>query len=298
MSDPFEEILIQADKIAEELNCDILLLNTPMSREAYEKVENALGKNKKNKKENLLYFITTSGGDPNAAYRISRAFQRNYKQTHACVAGWCKSAGTLCVIGASSLYMAERGELGPLDMQIQRQDEIIGMDSGLIVSNAFDSLQAKAYDFFETFMINILQRGGSIRFKTATDIASLITKGVFEPIFRQIDPNKVGEMARYLAIAEAYGERLNSHENAHNLCDGSLRQLTRGYPSHGFAIDMEEANTLFEKVYKPNNEMQILIDKLGGMVVEPQDQSTIFFLNGKIRPIEDQNDDNSTINEE
>ncbi|MEG2971480.1 MAG: hypothetical protein RR808_08410 [Akkermansia sp.] len=285
-----EDILTLADNVSSELSCDVLVLNTPMSRSAYDRVEQELEKHKSNKKENLLYLITTNGGDPNAAYRISRTFQRHYKHTHACVAGWCKSAGTLCTIGASSLYMSDRGELGPLDMQIQKQDEIIGMDSGLIVSNAFDALQGKAYDFFESFMLKILTRGGSIRFKTATDIASLITKGAFEPIFSQIDPNKVGEMARYLAIAEAYGERLNSHENAHNLREESLQHLTRGYPSHGFTIDREEASRLFENVSKPSDALQKLIDCLGvyASTPDPSDKSKIFFLKKSTEQVEEQ----------
>ena len=36
----------------------------------------------------------------------------------------CKSAGTLLLIGATSLIISDRGELGPLDVQLSKPDEI------------------------------------------------------------------------------------------------------------------------------------------------------------------------------
>ena len=50
---------------------------------------------------------------------------------HALIPRYCKSAGTLIALGASALYMDDRSELGPLDMQVTRGDEIGAMRSGL-----------------------------------------------------------------------------------------------------------------------------------------------------------------------
>lgn len=293
MDEIMEKLHMAATDISKALDCDVLLINAGMDRTTLRILIKTFKdrESEEKLKKNVLFLLITSGGDPSVAYRISRMLQRKYNESYACVSGWCKSAGTLCVIGAKSLYISDMGELGPLDMQVQRQDEIVGMDSGLIVADAFRSLQEQAFSFFETFMLSIVQTGGSIRFKTATEIASTITHGVFEPIYKQIDPNKVGEMARYLAIAEAYGERLNSHKSAQNLRQGALKNLTRSYPAHGFVIDREEAQAkLFSRVYKTCERMNELIDTLGELATVPADRPVILFLNPSTPHQEKEND--------
>jgi ClpP class serine protease len=43
------------------------------------------------------------------------------------VSGYCKSAGTLIALGANELAFGEHGELGPLDVQIAKRDEVLGL---------------------------------------------------------------------------------------------------------------------------------------------------------------------------
>ncbi len=256
-----------ANQIAAQSTCDVLLMNTNMNRSVFDCLSEQLD-SRDTKDKNVLLILITEGGDPNAAYRISRLLQQRYKEFSACISGYCKSAGTLCVIGAKQLYMTEYGELGPLDIQVQTQDEVNFSNSGLVVDDAFRALQARTGEFFNHFLRFFIS-GGPIRFKTATEIASSVTKGVFEPIYRQIDPNKVGEMSRYMAIAEAYGERLNSHEKAGNLRPNALQRLVRQYPQHGFVIDKSEAEELFNYVLEPPELLQKLIKELGDIAKIP-----------------------------
>jgi hypothetical protein len=65
------------------------------------------------RRPNLILLLVTEGGDPDAAYRISR-----YEKFSCLVSGYCKSAGTLLLLGANQLIFSEHGEIGPLEKYI------------------------------------------------------------------------------------------------------------------------------------------------------------------------------------
>ncbi len=78
----------------------------------------------------MVLMLSTFGGDPDAAYRIARCLRRRYTRVSAMISGFCKSAGTLLLLGADDLVFTEHGELGPLDVQYWKQDELEEMGSG------------------------------------------------------------------------------------------------------------------------------------------------------------------------
>ena len=108
-----------------------------------------------------------------------------------------------------------------------------------------------ALSSFREYLYTISSLG--ISAKTAAEIATNITKGMYNPIYAQIDPVRLGEMHAALQIAEEYGSRLN--QKSRNLKDGSLGRLINGYPTHGFVIDRAEARDLFNKVTSPDDEL-------------------------------------------
>jgi hypothetical protein len=81
--------------------------------------------------------------------------------------------------------------------------------------------------------------------------------GLFSPVYAQIDPVKLGEIQRAIAIAQAYGIRLNNAYDR-NLLEGGLEHLIVGYPSHGFVIDRKEAKALFRRVRHPEQAENLL----------------------------------------
>ena len=89
-------------------------------------------------------------------------------------------------------------------------------------------------------------------------------------IFARIDPEEVGSRARAMRIGEDYGQRLN--EKFNNLKPDSLVMLSRTYSSHGFVIDMQEADLLFECVREANEIEKALVDKYGYVCRLPQPQ--------------------------
>lgn len=213
-------------------------------------------------------FLTTNGGDPHAAYRMAKALRRAYGTVRLLVAGPCKSAGTLIALGADQIAFGTEGELGPLDVQLTKPDEIFVLGSGLDVLQALTAVTDTAFDRFEEFMINLGARsGGAMSTKMAADLASTLATKLFEPISAQIDPMRLGEVQRAIRIARTYGERLS--EGLKNLKPKALDTLIEGYPSHGFVIDMEEAQKIFVHVTELTADELALVNEFPIVAKEP-----------------------------
>lgn len=247
-------------KVAAEKDTDVFGYAGPIDRAGYERVCDAIPASRRSK---ALLYLCTSGGDPNAGYRIARAFIHNYgaENFRVAIPTDCKSAGTLICIGATQLVMFDSGELGPLDVQFQKQDEIFQQSSGLDILRGMTHLENGALQTFNQYLMDI-NGGSGLSTKTASEIASNLVIGLYNPIFGQVDPIKLGEMRAALQIAHHYGTRLN--EKSGILKADSLRKLINEYPTHGFVIDRAEARTLFERVVPPtDNEIA-----LAGFVTE------------------------------
>lgn len=229
-------------------NTDIILYNGPIDRNGYVKISKACRKAMPAK--NVLLILATYGGDPDAAYRIARALRHTYNELTILIPRECKSAGTLLAIGASKLVVGDMGELGPLDVQLRKHDEMFESSSALDYYQALSGLQSFTKNAFRDYLLDIKSSCG-ITAKTAAEFSSALTTGLFSQIYQQLDPIKLGEVQRAVQIAEKYGERLNAYDKP--MSDDSLSKLIAGYPSHGFVIDRKEAKTLFNNVNSPND---------------------------------------------
>lgn len=255
-----------ATKIAEATDSDIFFYNSDIYRPHDEEVITECVT--RNRRTNVLLILVSEGGDPDAAYRIARCFQSHYEKFVCLVPGYCKSAGALIVTGAHELVVADSGEIGPLDIQMTKKDELWEYQSGLTVMSALDALHGKAFLAFENFFLEIKRRSrNTVTFKTAAEISVKLATGLFGPIFQQIDPMHVGEASRAQAIAQNYGLRLSLYGK--NISDSSLDDLVSSYPSHGFVIDREEAASIFNTVREPNDAEKSLIKLLGKDATEP-----------------------------
>jgi len=275
-----DDIKAYANKIAHELSSDVLLINADIERGLDEKLISLIHHSRN--RRNIFLILITPGGNPDAAYRIARSLQDHYEQFIAFICGYCKSAGTLCVLGANEIVMSDVGELGPLDVQLYKKDELGELSSGLIAVEALQMLQMKAFEMFEQYFLDIkIHSGGQITFKTATEIALKMSTGLLEPLYRQIDPIHVGEMARSMKIATAYGERLMLRSQ--NYTQETLETLSQTYPSHGFVIDKPEVEHLFKNVRQPSVDEENLRKELGECGHAPCPLGVIDFLSDEIK---------------
>jgi hypothetical protein len=219
--------------------------------------------------------LTTNGGSADAAYRIARQLQSNYEKVTLFVHSVCKSAGTLVALGCHEVVMSDLAEMGPLDVQLAKADELFESTSGLTPRQAFETLQQEVLGSFEDFFLSLRGKSGfQITTKTAAEIATKLTTGLFSPVYSQIDPMRLGEIQRAMMIAMHYGSRLDRG----NVEDGAVARLLTDYPCHEFVIDRTEARELFKTVRGPTQAEELL-----GEIHEADDDedshSVIRFLN-------------------
>jgi len=106
-----------------------------INRTGYEKISVECEKLKEYYPKKVNLVLSTFGGDPDAGFRIARCLQHYFTDGITLfVPHYCKSAGTLIAIGASELVLSDRGELGPLDVQLVKSDEMFERSSGMALT--------------------------------------------------------------------------------------------------------------------------------------------------------------------
>ena len=251
-----------AQKLAEERNADVVLYKGPIDDRGFLQLASVcLDDEDEDAAPNIVLVLSTFGGQSDAAYRSARLLQERYERFEVLIPHMCKSAGTLLATGAHGIIMSAVGELGPLDVQVIKQDEL-EMRSGALVLSALQAVKEQSFDLFQSFMFNLKgASAGAFTLRTSTEIAAGVTTELFKEIVRQIDPNYLGEMSRNLKIAYEYGIRLAKIGG--NISEANIHKLVYGYPEHGFVIDWREAGQLFETASQPNNTIGELLNELG-----------------------------------
>lgn len=235
---------------------DTIIYAGEISRNGYEQITKVCEEaGKECKRVNLILY--TYGGDPHAAFRIARALQHHYIDGITLfIPHFCKSAGTLIAIGASELVISDRGELGPLDVQLIKPNEMFERASGMDLSQGIEALRAQATETFKNFVFE-MRFSNKLSTKIATKVATEMTTGLFAPIFAQIDPSRIGEIQRATYIAHHYGNMLA--KKSKNVKEEGVSRLVLGYPSHSFVIDRKEARDIFKEVRCPDEaEVELL----------------------------------------
>lgn len=225
---------------------DVLTYLGTITYEGFGQIVHAVSSNPETRDRNVVLVLVTAGGNPHAAFRIVRFLQSSYRTVTAFVPGLCKSAGTLLCIGANEISITETGELGPLDVQVQKPSELIGYSSGLAIPQSLAFLEASASGTLNSVLRTLIVDQG-LGPEKAAEIAIQTTVGLYQPIYQQIDPLRIGEITREQAIAEDYAKRLRPEIPA-----DALGRLVSGYSSHAFVIDRSEAVQLLQNVREPN----------------------------------------------
>jgi hypothetical protein len=253
---PQEQEIVQ--ELTSSKGCDVYLHSGFMGPPADDQMLECASR--RPRRDNAYLFVATYGGLARSAYRVMRCLRHAYEHVTVVVDGPCKSAGTLLVIGADTIVMGGAAELGPLDVQILKSNELVERQSGLATGFTFQALTSEAIDTFRKAFVE-LKLGGRLTTTTATAAAANLAVGIFAPIYAQIDPLRIGEVAMANLVAHRYAERLTKHEGEPRaiISADSILRLLSGYPSHDFAIDRTEAKDLFDSVHHPNQEERAVI---------------------------------------
>lgn len=204
--------------------------------------------------ENVTVFFCSCGGNPDAAFRMMRILQNVYSKITVIVFGECYSAATLFALGADKIIMADDAQLGPLDIQILKEDELSRI-SGECFRQALLTLNAMSnMAFCDLFKKVKGCFGFPLSTATASRIASEITIGLFAPITQKIEPEKLGEFVRAQAIGVHYGTRLMKERYTPLESQNIVSRLAYSYPSHSTVIDFREAIDMGLKAEKLNED--------------------------------------------
>lgn len=249
------------DALATAMDADIVVYYGDLSRVYDTRILRQCRTRRRRK--NVVLVLATFGGDVASAYRLARCFQGAYRtrseQPHTrgtfsvFVIGVCKSAGTLLCLGADRIYMTEDSELGPIDVQLRKPEEVGERTSGLTPLQALETLQTHSLSHFKRHFRQ-LRFDDELAFSTkaAAEIATNLSVGLLREIYSQLDPIRLAEVERSLRVSSDYGERISSR----NVKAGGLARLLAKYPTHGFIIDKIEAKEIFETVDDPTAEME------------------------------------------
>jgi hypothetical protein len=223
-------LLVEAvNKVSAQYDADVFIYSGSIDESGFGKLIETipLGRDK----PNALLILTTNGGSANAAYQIARLFQKTYQKFILFIPSSCKSAGTLIALGAHRLIMTPViSELGPLDVQLAKQNEIFARKSGLLTRSSFEALGDVALDLYEKLMLSItLKSQGLVGFKLASELSAEMAAKLVAPIFAQINPDVVGGENRDLNVALHYGTRLSDF--GMNADIDTVVRLVHGYPS-------------------------------------------------------------------
>lgn len=137
-------------KLSQSLDADVFLYSGAIDRKGAHDIMEVTSKSGS---KNVVLFLCTFGGDPNAAYRIAKRLQTKYEKFYLYVYGFCKSAGTLIAIGSDEIIMSDNAEFGPLDIQVSDGEELGRLSSGL---NIFEALRALIHNIMITSMKALL----------------------------------------------------------------------------------------------------------------------------------------------
>lgn len=270
-----------------EADADLVLFSGSINDFTADRLADVIG-DRSDRATNVTLILTTHGGDPHAAYRVIRTLRGAYASIRVLVAGRCKSAGTLMAIGADTVAFGPCGELGPLDAQMARPDELAFRNSDLDITRALAVVLDHANG---AFLENLSALAPLISTKLAAEIAVNLTAHLFAPISGQIDPLRLAEAQRASQIAIAYAERLGTS----NLKAGAVETLTQKYPAHGFVIDRSEAESLFHVAEELTSTEKLIADNLQrnyAIIRSPADKPRIWDL-GKLFPKEEEEEDES-----
>ena len=210
--------------------------------------------------------IHSPGGQLTACYMLARLFSRISNSWEALVPEQAGSGATLICLGSSNIVMSEISELGPLDPQVasKRQEKFFASErqSPLEAFEAVKYLREFATSSMDALMELLMTRG--VEPEKALETASRLAADLVRPVLEKIDPYDLGAFSLDNRLAVTYCKEISRPEDKAKKTQrkAAYQSIVEYYPSHEFAIDLAEAESLRIKVSEPPFELDELFDQL------------------------------------
>ena len=221
--------------------------------------------------EELDLVINSGGGNIHAAYQIIELLRLRAKKISACVPYYAKSGATLVCIGCDEIILDEIAQLGPLDTQIPvaRPDGQDEFQSALNLFKALERVQSFAAESLDLALrwIAFRSQAHGIRMSIHETLphATEFVRVTTGPLVSQLNPEKLGDNGRALAVVEEYGKRLLRRFSSWDpdKSEDVIRRLVHEYPSHDYIIDYRELSEMgFTARLFDSNEHKVVQDLL------------------------------------
>lgn len=190
----------------------------------------------------LDVLIQSPGGSGHTAYMLAKMLRASCSEfLTTIVADSAKSAATMLALAGDEILMTEMAELGPIDSQV-----LVGGEYQSAL-NPFKSLEAISNHFVDVLDMStvvIYSRSG-LSMTEAVEHAIEFVGTQAAPLLNNVAVQQFGETSRALTEGLEYAVRILERGG---MVPYAARRIARGlvynYPSHGFAIDYEEARDL------------------------------------------------------
>lgn len=197
--------------------------------------------------EEVDLVIHSGGGDINIAYQMMELIRLHTHRLFACVPFYAKSAATLLCLGADEIFLDKLAQLGPLDTQVYEEKKGGTGDfvSALNPFKTLEQLQAHSLQALDRCVMMLMARSG-LDVVECIRHAIRFSVGTTGPLFTKLNPEKLGEYSRALAVGSEYGDRLLRRFSTWDSEKRSqvVEKLVHGYPSHDYIIDYHELDEL------------------------------------------------------
>ena len=190
-------------------------------------------------------WLDSPGGSARDAYKIALLLRSVASHIRVVIPDYAKSAATLLSLVADEIYMGPAAELGPIDVQLDYEKS-----PGITVS-ALDRV-GNLNEITEAARDIVLGLGGEVRSATrlgrgeTVAVMAELASSLLKPLVEQVDPTILHQSVRMLREAAGYGMRLllTREDCPRELVATLPDRLTTAYPTHGYAISLDEASEL------------------------------------------------------
>lgn len=223
----------------------VLCLLGNMEPESVRKVRSLAGELKEF--DTLSILLHSPGGDIEGAYRMVLALREYAEDIEVLVPRWAKSAATFFCLAADTIYMGRHGELGPLDPQVL---DLRGSELRRSPLESFHALDHLLNFSLESLDAVVQQLLGIAPMDTphAIEHAKPFFAAIVSPLYSNVDLHELGDAGRALAISEDYAVRVMGRWGYSDIERKKVRLIDRrlvwDYPTHGFVIDLFEAQSI------------------------------------------------------
>lgn len=204
--------------------------------------------------------INSPGGELNSCFNLARLLGLWLKSWQALVPYFATSGGTLLCLGAASIVMSQRGQLGPLDPH----ERFFGATrrSPLEALQALRELREFSLESIENIAEFLLE--AKVPPERAFAAASETALRFTEPIIAKIEPGDIATFSLNCTMALEYCHRISSPSDPARKAQREVDPtgLVKFSPGHEFVIDFETARRLNFAVSEASPELEDLFDEM------------------------------------